>query len=392
MHLSSTAIVFLFLMGLSCEAESAKKNKAEVYVWKTDIVPCGIGNGPVVESAGLAALAPVLLERGFDLLASTIRKAIQTAAEDKQTTIEVKSASYLVELKNLKSPPADSAKGCVVVAYGKPSSPGGIASALSFLPSDADTATRTSVKSDLARLSMSEVAFYARVAFEQSSDQVATRAVLKQIYYPDRLYSGRSSAERVLSVAVIITQPGDDKAVLAGTLTLENLSTSPILILGSAVDSKNAIGWFPTPTIELSAQQKATTGEKVPVNLTSTVTETARGSAFFKALNTYLDDKTWSALTEAGKTTLLPDKRAEARSNAKSAYESSIVAYFSAIQDLNESCNNLKDKDSPSNRSSAWRAYYAASSAYRLMISSRVSGVTSPASVDTPIPAPCKTP
>lgn len=391
MNLRSTAIVFLFLMGISLDAESAKNINDDAYVWKTDTVPCGIGNGPVVESAGLALLAPVLLERGFDLLASTIRKAIQTAAEDKQTTIETKNASYLVELKNINSI-SDSVKGCVVVVYGKPSTLGGIAPAPSFLSSDADTATKTSVKSDLARLSMSEVAFYARVAFEQSSDRVATRAVLKQIYYPRRLYSGRSSAERVLSIAVTVTQPGDDKAILAGTLTLENLSTSPILIFGSAVDSKNAIGWFPTPMIELSAEQKATTGEKVPVNLTSTVTETARGSAFFKALNTYLDDKTWSAVTDAGKTALLPDKRAEARSNAKSAYESSIVAYFSAMHDLNESCNNLKDKDSPSNRSSAWRSYYAASSAHRLMISSRVSGVGSPTSADTPIPAPCKMP
>lgn len=372
------------LLGCACQAHGAARVQPG-YVWRAETVSCGIGAGPVKEFAG-AALAAVLLERGFDMLASTVRRAVTAAGQDKSVHFDAVKATYLADLPFGSTQPRS--RNCVAIARGQPLAAGTDGAAPAFLE-QATSAQKTEVKSDLKQLGLAQVDFYARMAFERSEDEVATRAALIYLYYPVRLYPGRGSAERALNIAATIVVPGGKEALFAGTLTLDEPATSPALRADAGALAKNAIGWFPSPSVTLSEEQKKTSGRKVPVNLTATVTETASGSRFFKQLDEYLNEETWNAIVTTGKTAWLPQDRKQAKDKAARAYEASIVAYFGAMSGLAKACEALGEDATAATQADALKNYYAALAAHRAMEDAKAPGVEIPAGTTFPVPAFC---
>ncbi|MET4728510.1 hypothetical protein ABIE09_002320 [Lysobacter enzymogenes] len=371
------AITCALLWGSTFAAHGAARAQVD-YVWRAETVPCEAGNGVVVESALLTALVPTLLERGFSMLASGVRSAIKNAAQDKSETFSLSNATYLASVSTQNGPgkAVVEPRGCIAIARGRPIADGDAAAAPAFL-AQASSQQRPTIAKDLGALKLADVDFYAHIAFESSKDAVATRARLRHLYYPVRLYSGRASAARALSIAATVALPGQKEALYAATLTVKNPVPAPVLN-DSVARAESEIGWFPTPKVELSDQQKKKTGPAVPVNLAVVVVETANGSEFFKRLDRYFDEDTWSAVTAAAKTAVLPAARDAAEDKARSGYENAIVAYFEAMSGWESACASLTAEDTPETRAGAVKAYFAANSAYRAMQEAKVSGVEIP--------------
>ena len=382
----SAFIALLMSAVLTAPVHAAADGKESSQVWRARLVKCDPSSTGVQESAGLVGLGAVLLERGFAVAAGAIRKGIAAAGKDKSVSFIADHPAYLVRMDANRM---RHDLRCVVIARGTPLAPFETASNPPTID-NANQAVQASVRNGLAALGLSGVPFYANVAFKPSDDGAATRAVVTQLYYPRRLFAGRGSAVRTLNVTAVVTAPGQDKSMLAASLTFEDLATRAALVHDdNGLEAKSSVGWFVTPKVELSESQKRRSGFAYPVNLSTTVTETAAGNAFFKALDAYLDDATWKAATEAVKQELLPASRDAARDAAQADYQKAIAAYFPAMDTLAAACTVFATAPTASNRGKAWAAYFAAASAYRTLEDARTQGMPAPSPETTPAPVTC---
>jgi hypothetical protein len=260
----SAFIALLMSAVLTAPVHAAADGKESSQVWRARLVKCDPSSTGVQESAGLVGLGAVLLERGFAVAAGAIRKGIAAAGKDKSVSFIADHPAYLVRMDANRM---RHDLRCVVIARGTPLAPFETASNPPTID-NANQAVQASVRNGLAALGLSGVSFYANVAFKPSDDGAATRAVVTQLYYPRRLFAGRGSAVRTLNVTAVVTAPGQDKSMLAASLTFEDLATRAALVHDdNGLEAKSAVGWFVTPKVELSESQKRRSGFAYPVNL-----------------------------------------------------------------------------------------------------------------------------
>lgn len=358
-------------------------------VWRAQMVSCP-QHDRSLEAGATAALTAVLLERAFTMGASAIRSAITKAAGDESRTVLATGAGYLFDRQS----PDDGAdrnvrRACVVVARGVALAPNQPPPEPGFAVANKTVAR--AVASDFQALRLEKPTFFAKVAFEPSTDGVAVKPRLMQLYYPKRLETRRPRAPRHLTIGVQVAQPGvSDAFVYAGDITLPNPAVLDTLQL-SGLNGMSAAGWAPAPDIDLAAFADVPSGEFFPVNVDVTIVETAKGSAFFKALDSYLDEETTKALTDAAAERVLPARRADAKEARRQAYQEAVVEYFSKRAGYDEACSEYRaDPSSDVKRSTAWSAFYALDAAYQDLRDMRSEGTAGPGQEEIKQPTACK--
>ena len=355
-------------------------NIAGARAWRTELVECN--DAVAIEAAAVTKLGELLLGRGIDMAFGALRKAITKAGSDDSKTFEMSNATYLIDLYNqnmdtTSKEPASRRRACVIIGNGV-ASDGGLAENDSIL-NGVSVSQQQVLKSNFRALRMDSPGFFAKVKFEQSNDAVAIKPVLTQLYYPRHLYKGRKGADRQLLIAIEIGEPGvADKMLYAGTLTLENISVSEKLIANSAsLVTQSKVGWSLKPEINVKLDELVPDSKRVfPVNLTSTVTETAAGSKFFKKLDEYLDDATTKAIKDEIDSSILPGKINDGKLQRQQAYRDAIIDFYAKSGALSAACAELKAQPgSQTTISQAWAAFFSAESAYLKLQQARVSGV-----------------